>query len=593
MSDKVVRIGGASAFINDSSTAAPQLIAGGVDYLVFDYLAEVTMTFLARARRANPNAGFAADFVDVAMRENLAEILRRRIKVVANAGGQNPQSCARALEALCRELGLSPRIAVVEGDDLADRAGEFASRGVVEMYSGAPWPGQVLSINAYLGAFPIAAALASGADIVITGRVVDSALTLGPLIFEFAWTAHDLDRLAQGSLAGHIIECGAQATGGLFTDWREVPDWANIGYPIIECFADGRFIVTKPEGTGGLVSPATVGEQLLYEVGDPSAYLLPDVACDFRHVRLRQPASNRVEVTGARGRAPSGRYKACLTYQDGWRAIAVMPVIGIDAAAKAQRQAEAILERTRAMLRARNLGDYRRTLIENLGAEAGYGAHARAGATREVVCKIGVEHEERAGVELFIREYASPTTSMSPGSTGWFAGVPQPSPVVGVYSFLIDRREAPARITVNGAMSVLEADGPVGDPSGLSCEAGPTALLGEDTVTVPLIRLAYARSGDKGDTANIGVIARRPDYLPYLRANLTAEAVAAHMAHLFDQDAAPRVERFELPGFDALNFLLHAALGGGGAGSLRADPLAKGLAQQLLDMPVRVPASLA
>jgi hypothetical protein len=335
-----------------------------------------------------------------------------------------------------------------------------------------------------------------------------------------------------------------------------------------------------------------VGEQLLYELGDPSAYLLPDVACDFRHVRLRQLANDRVEVTGARGRAPSGRYKACLTYQDGWRAIAVMPVIGIDAAAKARRQADAVLTRTRAMFRARNLGDYRRTLIEILGAEASYGAHARAGATREVVCKIGVEHEERAGVELFIREYASPTTSMSPGSTGWFAGVPQPSPVVGVYSFLVDRCEAPARITVNGATSVLEADGPVGDTSGLSGEAGPTAVLSEDTATVPLIRLAYARSGDKGDTANIGVIARRPEYLPYLRANLTAETVGAHMAHLFEPGEAARIERFELPGFDALNFLLHGALGGGGAGSLRADPLAKGLAQQLLDMPVRVPASL-
>src|SRR5262245_23363033 len=292
-----VRIGGASGFGGDSMVGAPQLVHSGlIDYLVFDYLAETTMSILAAARAKKPELGYATDFVDSAMKQVLPEVMRRGIKVIANAGGINPRGCAAALAALASTMALTPRIAVVEGDDVSALMPALRSAGTRDMYTGEPLPTQVLSANAYLGALPIAAALDAGADIVITGRCVDRAVTLGALIHAFGWSPSDHDRLAGGSLAGHIIECGCQATGGLFTDWAQVPDWAHIGYPIVECAGDGSFVLTKAPGTGGLVRRACVAEQLLYELGDPAAYLLPDVTCDFRDVRIEQIAEERVRV---------------------------------------------------------------------------------------------------------------------------------------------------------------------------------------------------------------------------------------------------------------------------------------------------------
>ncbi|HEY2978647.1 MAG TPA: acyclic terpene utilization AtuA family protein, partial [Burkholderiaceae bacterium] len=251
---RVVRIGGASGFWGDSMVGAPQLVSSGlIDYLVFDYLAETTMAILAATRAKKPELGYATDFVDTAMKQVLPQVMQRGIKVIANAGGINPRGCAAALKALADTMGLAPRIAVVEGDDVSAQMAELRASGTHDMFTGEPLPAEVLSANAYLGALPVARALAAGADIVITGRCVDSAVTLGALIHEFGWSATDYDRLAGGSLAGHIIECGCQATGGLFTDWQQVPDWAHIGYPIIDCAADGSFEVTKAPGTGGLI----------------------------------------------------------------------------------------------------------------------------------------------------------------------------------------------------------------------------------------------------------------------------------------------------------------------------------------------------
>ena len=247
--EKIVRIGGASGFWGDSMVGAPQLVNSGlIDYLVFDYLAETTMSILAAARARKPEMGYATDFVDIAMKAVLPEVMRRGIRVVANAGGINPRGCADALRAVAESQGLSPRIAVVEGDDVATLMPQLREAGTRDMYTDESLPENILSASAYLGAVPVARALDAGADIVITGRGVDSAVTLGPLIHEFGWSLDDYDRLAGGSLAGHIIECGCQATGGLHTDWERVPDWPNIGYPVIECSEDGSFIVTKPAG---------------------------------------------------------------------------------------------------------------------------------------------------------------------------------------------------------------------------------------------------------------------------------------------------------------------------------------------------------
>ncbi|MDE2363843.1 MAG: DUF1446 domain-containing protein [Hyphomicrobiales bacterium] len=594
--DGTVRIGGAGGFLGDSSVAAPQLIAGGdLDYLILDYLAEATMSVLGRVRVKKPDEGYARDFTDWVWKDNLAEIKAGRVKIVTNAGGVNPRACRARMEQLAAEAGLSFRIAVVEGDDLIARVPEFSAR--TEMFSGAPFPEakSVLSANAYLGGFPIARALAEGADVVITGRVVDSALTLGPLIHEFGWTSDDVDQLAAGSLAGHVIECGAQATGGLFTDWEEVPDWAHIGYPILECAADGEFVVTKPKGTGGLVSPAVVAEQILYEIGDPQAYALPDVVCDFSQTRVEGVGEQRVKVTGVKGYAPSGKYKVSVTHTDGWRCIAAMPVVGRDAARKAQRQAEAVLTRVDEMLRARNLGPFRATRIEIIGAEASYGAQARDIAPREVVARVGVEHDNRKAMDVFMREFDAPTTSMSVGTTGWFGGRPAISPVARVFSFLIDRAQVKAGVSIGDRRIDAQEDASPEpfDPARLVRPAiAADAPAPGDMVARPLIDVAWARSGDKGDAFNVGVIARDPKFLPYIRAALTEDRLLAFFAHEFEGGANPAVLRYELPGLNALNFHCLDALGGGQFASLRLDPLAKGKAQQLLDMEIEVPAAL-
>ncbi|MFO1329584.1 MAG: acyclic terpene utilization AtuA family protein [Rubrivivax sp.] len=589
-----LRIGGASGFWGDSSVGAPQLVNSGlIDVLVFDYLAETTMAILAAARARKPEMGYATDFVDSAMKQVLPEVMRRGIKVVANAGGIHPRGCAAALQALADGMGLKPRIAVVEGDDVSALMPALRDEGACDMFSGQPLPATVASANAYLGALPVARALAEGADIVITGRGVDSAVTLGPLMHAFGWDAGDLDRLAGGSLAGHIIECGCQATGGLFTDWQQVPDWAHIGYPIVECFDDGSFELTKVPGTGGLIHPACVAEQMLYEIGDPGDYRLPDVVCDFRQVRIEQVAPDRVRVSGAIGRPPTRQYKVSATRQDGWRCAGQLVIVGIDAAAKARRTGECIVERTREILLARGLGDYTQARVELLGNESLYGAHGRAAAAREVAVRIVVDHTDRKALDgIFAREIAPPGTSWSPGTTMAGGGRPSASPLIKPFSFLLDKTRVPVSVSLDDR--TLAVDVPAGAPDtavpALPDPAPWTDPPGEAMVELPLVRLAWARSGDKGDISNIGVIARRPEWLPLLWARLTPEVVAQHFAHML---GGGRVERYHLPGIAALNLMLHGALAGGGPGSTRWDPLGKGNAQILLDLPLRVPASVA
>lgn len=592
MSDKKIRIGCASAFYGDSQLSARQLVdKGDIDYLVFDYLAEVTMAILSRAKAKDERLGYAVDFVTVAMKGVLEDCAKKGIKVVANAGGVNVPSCISALETLCSDLDIDLKIAGVYGDDLSLRAAELAEQGMPEMQTGKPLPEKLASMNAYLGARPIADALDAGAHVVVTGRVVDSAVMLGPLMHEFGWSEIDYDKLAQGSLVGHVLECGAQCTGGNFTDWHLVPDFSDMSYPIAEVSEQGDFIVDIPPGTGGMVTTATVGEQILYEIGDPANYLLPDVACDFSHVQLQQIAKDRVKVSGAKGRAPGNHYKICATYIDGYRLMGSFFMGGLRCADKARTSLEAWVERTRRVFKEKGLADYREVSIEIIGAEDTYGPHARTRDTREVMGKYGLHHDSREALMFASHEMAYLATSAAPGMSGFGAGRMRPQPLMGVHSALLDKSLVPVmvqlgdQVIVDRPYQTTETSTPTPrchepiEPSGFDD--------GRELVEVILEKLAYARSGDKGNNANIGLIARKAEYLPVLAEQLTAQAVDDYLAHLVEGD----VERFEVPGFNAFNFFLTEALGGGGTASLRVDSQGKAFGQMLLSMPVKVPAS--
>ena len=594
---KPVRIGGACGFWGDSSLGTSQLLdVPGIQYITYDYLAELTLAIMAGMRMKNPEHGYALDFIDL-MKKALPVAKARGIRIIANAGGLNPASCAAALEKAMAELGQTIRIGVVSGDDATQTLGQLRKEGAVltDQHSGRAAPPFFLTANAYLGAFPIAAALEGGADIVITGRVVDSAMVLGTLIHEYKWQADDLDQLAQGSLAGHIVECGAQATGGLFTDWHLVPDWANIGYPIVDVSPDGSFELSKPDNTGGLINTAVATEQLLYEIHDPANYALPDVVCDFTTVQIENSGENRVTIRGATGKAPSDLYKVCATYPEGFRCIGMLSIVGFDAEAKAQRTGEAILMRTRAMFKAQGLADYSRVSIEVIGSETDLGPHAVTCLGHEAMLRIAVTHADKKAASIFSREIAPAGTSYAPGTSGNFGmGRPNVTPLVKLFSCFVPKHLQTPKVQVGGDMldyieperkaraevkNATSAAAAVSEQaqSQTRAVAIPPELLGK-----PLIAIAHGRSGDKGDTSNVGIVARKAEYWPLLRHLLHPERVSHYLAHLVKGE----IHTFELPQVQAFNLVMKEALDGGGMTSMSNDPLGKGMAQILLNMKI-------
>ncbi|MEP2102812.1 MAG: acyclic terpene utilization AtuA family protein [Parasphingorhabdus sp.] len=600
--DRMIRIGGASGFWGESDMAVPQFLRASesgqkLDYIVFDYLAEITMSIMARARAKNPDLGYATDFVSAVIKPHISAIAKQGVKLISNAGGTNPLACAAAVRAVIAEAGLDMKVAVVAGDDLTSRAAEFADAH--EMFSGAqfPDPENIASINAYLGAFPIAAALDQGADIVITGRCVDSAVTLGACIHEFGWSRDDLDQLAGASLAGHILECGPQATGGNFTDWESIAEsMDNAGYPIAEIAGDGSFIATKPEDTGGIVNIGTIGEQMLYEIGDPQAYILPDVVCDFSAVALEQLGENRVSVFGSIGHPAPNTYKTCATYSDGWKMVAPFFFIGVDAKRKAESFADNALKRTRAKLRASNVGDFDDVLIETLGDDSHFGAFGQAAESREVVLKIGVKHRDPKAAMLILKEATGMGLATPPGLALFAGGRPKPTPVVRLFSLLLPKSEISISVKIeDDSQEFGDAGGTAFDPATIQRPPHPAlADNGAPMIEVPLIDLAWGRSGDKGDKSNIGIMPRNKSYAPYIWATLSEDRVRERFAHFLTEPEAPdSVERFYMPGTGAINFLLHDILGGGGVASMRNDPQGKSYAQILLATPISIPQSLA
>jgi len=446
---RTVRVAGAQGFWGDWLEAPyRQLVGGPVDYLMLDYLAEVTMSIMQKQKSRDPSLGYAKDFIPL-MERILPELVSRRVKVTTNAGGVNPRACAEAVAQAARKLGLAGKltIGVVTGDDLLGRLDALLAGGhaLANLDTGRPLSDvrpRVQSANAYLGAAPVVDALARGADIVITGRVTDTGLTLGPLMHEFGWRADDWDRLAAGTVAGHTIECGAQASGGNdLADWGRVPDLANVGYPIVEARADGTFAIVKHPRTGGRISVAGVTEQLVYEMGDPRSYITPDCVADFTSIRLRQGGRDRVEFSGITGRPATDRFKVSCAYFYGYKAVGTLVYSWPDAYRKA-RAADQILRQ-----RLADLGlSFETILTEYVGVDATHGPLAgRPGADLpEVQLRVGVRAPQRDPVERFTREIAPLILNGPPSVTGFAGGRPKPEEIVAYWPALLDKREVTA-----------------------------------------------------------------------------------------------------------------------------------------------------
>ena len=597
-STKAVRIGNAQAFWGDRTDAAADMLARepDLDYVTLDYLAEVSMSILAMQRERDPAAGFARDFVEVI--RSLAPYWSKggKCRLITNAGGLNPHGCAEACRAALEEAGCrSLRIGVVTGDDvlpaLRAAAADAASSMFANLDTGAAISDigdRLMTANAYVGAAPIVQALADGADIVITGRVADPSLVVAACVHHFGWNDTDYDRLAGATVAGHLIECGTQVTGGISTDWLDVPHAAHFGFPIVEVENDGSCVVTKPRGTGGCVTELTVKEQLLYEIGDPGNYLSPDVTVSFLTLAVDDIGNDRVRVRGATGKPRPSTYKVSATYRDGFWAAGTLTIIGRGSVVKARRCGELVLRRVR------EAGfDVREQLVECLGS--GDGAVGIVDSPddisqgfAETVLRVAVETDSREAAECFSRELMPYITAGPQGTTGYAEGRPRVHPLFRYWPCLIARDAVTPRVEMLVSASAARAAATVAQDivhSHSAIEHTPQ----KESSQAPAVRsakpshlfdIACARSGDKGTSANVGVIARRDVWWEFLRTWLTAERVASFFFPL----ELEAVERYELPNLRALNFVLRGAL----RQRLRTDAQGKALGQALLEL--RLPA---
>lgn len=447
---KVIRIGNGQGFWGDSIDAPVKLMTGGpIDYVTLDYLAEVTMSIMQRQKQRNPERGYANDFVQL-MRDTLPMILDKNIKVVASAGGVNPRACRAAVFAVARELGLTGlKIGIVEGDDILSRLPELLQTGTKldHLDTGEPLDpikDEVLSANVYISSLPIAEALSQGAQVIITGRATDPGLVLAPMIYEFGWRQDDWGKIAAGTVAGHILECGAQATGGNFTRWWEVPDFAGIGYPIAEASADGSFVITKHEGTGGMVTRDTVAEQIVYEMGDPKNYISPDVCVDFTTIRLQEEGKNRVRVSGVKGSPATDTYKVSMSYLSGFKASGTLTISGPQAYEKARKCSEIIWERLR-----RAGCEFDETNSEYLGVNSCHGdINPIPEQINEVVLRLSARDSSQEKIERFGKEIAPLITNGPPGVTGFAGGRPKPQEIVAYWPALIKKELVKTHVTV-------------------------------------------------------------------------------------------------------------------------------------------------
>ena len=449
--DRIVRVASGQGFWGDWLDAPRRQVEGGqVDYLMLDYLAEVTMSILQKQKERDPAMGYARDFLG-AMESVLPAVLNKGVKVIANAGGVNPEACAEAVLNIARTHSAAGklRVGVVTGDNLLPRLDALIAAGhpLNNMDTGAPLStvrDRVLSANAYIGSTPIVEALAQGAQVVITGRSTDTALTMAPLRHEFGWGAEDWDKLAAGIIAGHIIECGAQCSGGnCLYDWRNIPDLANIGYPIVDAKADGTFVITKHPGTGGRINVQSVSEQCVYEMGDPNSYITPDVVADFTTIHLHDDGENRVRVDGIEGRPPTQFLKVSIAYRAGYKAVGSLVYSWPDALEKAQLADRVLRERLD------NMGlKFDQLLTEFVGVSSTHGPLTPHTDAPEVQMRIGVRSNDKKAVERFTREIAPLVLNGPPSVTGFAGGRPKVEEIVAYWPALIDKRVVETQVQV-------------------------------------------------------------------------------------------------------------------------------------------------
>lgn len=574
-------IANCSGFLGDRFSAAGEMVRGGpIDILTGDYLAELTMALLFRKKVKDPDSGYASTFLKQ-MEEIMGECLDRNIRIVSNAGGLNPEALAKKLQLIASELGIHPKIAHIEGDNLIDRLDELQEkgetfthldRGVTLKEAGV----NTITANAYLGGWGIAAALAKGADVVVGGRIADAALTMGPAAWKFDWKENDWDKLAGAAVAGHVIECGPQATGGNYPFIEEVSSFTNVGFPIAEVFRDGSSVITKHPGTGGLVSVGTVTAQLLYEIREP-IYLTPDVAVRFDSMDVSQQEPDRVLIKGVKGQPPPPTTKACLNNFGGYRNSVTVVVTGLDIEAKAGIVEEALFD---------SLGGKNQFEKVNVQLIRSDKPNPR---TNEEACahlKISVMDPDpnRVGrafsskvIELVCASIPGFTVTAPPGDA---------TPTVRHWPALVSREHIPQRVFIEGKDLTIDpvktdSDAPEPKPAEVAIPPRPEGK----TVSLEFGRAFGARSGDKGGNANLGVWARTPEAYAFLRDFLTTEK----LKELLPDMNAYNIERHQLPNLLALNFYLKGLLGEGVAASIRNDPQAKTLGEYLrakvIDMP--------
>lgn len=591
---KTIRIGNAGGYWGDDPTALARQVRGGhLDYISMDFLAEITMSIMQKQRGLDPKLGYARDFITM-LEDVLPDLLKNKTKIITNAGGVNPVACAEAIAALAQKMSLNPKIAIVYGDDILKSLDDLRRTGCdfKNMEDGRDFKSvadKIEAANVYFGAGPVVEALKWDPDIIVTGRVTDTGITVAAMIHEFGWSNQDWDKLAAGIVAGHIIECGCQSTGGNFTDWHLVPTFEKMGYPIIEVNADGSFVVTKHSETGGLVSVDTVREQLFYEMGNPKSYITPDVVADFSTINIAPDGNNRVKITGVKGYEPTPLYKVSMAYQDGFKVLGTICISGPNARLKAETFANIFWDKVGK--------NFVATETEFFGWNACHRSLGHQDDGNEIILRVGARDIDQAKLRKFSKMVPALILSGPPGVCV-LGGAPKPTEVVSYWPALMPKSAVKPRIALydRGVREEKIVDSDViGNFRGLepksqraevpSCTISAALKTEPGVQLLPLSTIALGRSGDKGDMANIGIMARSPKAFEWLDSWLTAQRVKNY----FQEICHGPVIRYNLDNLSGFNFLLDASLGGGGTMTLRTDAQGKTFAQALLRQMAPIP----